>query len=67
PQPELVRLSRRNISGIQKNALPNGVIALKGGDLGEELKNMKTSEVVEVSNYFDEEFFKTKKIVYTPM
>ncbi len=67
PQPELVRLSRRNISGIQKNALPNGIIALKGGDLGEELKNLKSSEVVEVSNYFDEEFFKTKKIVYTPL
>ncbi len=66
PQPELVKLSRKNIAKEQRNAIPNGVIALKGGDLEAELKGMKSSEKVEVSNYFDEEFFKTKKIVYTP-
>lgn len=65
PQSELVKLSRKNIAKAQKNAIPNGVIALKGGDLEAELKGMKTSEIVDVSNYFDEEFFKTKKIVYT--
>ncbi len=66
PQPDLVKLSRKNISSKQQNAIPNGVIALKGGDLGAELSGMKSSETVDVSNYFDEEFFKTKKIVYTP-
>ncbi len=66
PQPELVKLSRKNIAKEQRNAIPNGVIALKGGDLEAELKGMKSSEKVEVSNYFDEEFFNTKKIVYTP-
>ncbi len=66
PQPDLVKLSRKNISREQANAIPNGVIALKGGDLGAELRTMKTSEVVDISNYFNEEFFNTKKIVYTP-
>lgn len=65
-QPDLVRLSRKNISGINHNAIPNGVIALKGGDLGDELRGMKNSEIQEIAQYFDEEYFKTKKIVYTP-
>lgn len=65
PQPELVRLSRKNVGNIQRNALPNGVIALKGGDLNAELKGLNVTETVDLSNYFDEVFFKTKKIVYT--
>lgn len=66
PQPDLLRLSKKNISTIQRNALPNGVIALKGGELNAEIApiNGKT-EVTEIGNYFSEEFFKTKKIVFT--
>ncbi len=67
PQPELVKLSRKNVAKEQRNAVPNGVIALKGGDLQAELKGMQNSEIIDISNYFDEEFFKTKKIVYTPL
>ncbi len=67
PQPELVRLSRKNIIKGGKNAIPNGVIALKGGDLNAELKDLKYTEVVDLSNYFNEDFFKTKKIAYTPV
>ena len=67
PQPELVKLSRKNIAREQQIAIPNGVIALKGGDLGAELWGMKSSETVNISNYFDEDFFETKKIVYTPI
>ena len=67
PQPELVKLSRKNIAKEQRNALPNGVIALKGGDLGAELRGMKSTEAVDLSNYFGEAFFETKKIVYTPV
>lgn len=67
PQPDLVRLCRRNISAVQRNPVPNGLIALKGGDLTHELKDLKHSEVVDLSNYFNEEFFSTKKIVYTPI
>lgn len=66
PQPDLVKLSSKNISGIQKNALPNGVIALKGGDLHEEIKTIKgKTEVTDINKYFEEPFFDTKKIVYT--
>lgn len=66
PQPDLVRLAKKNISSEQKNALPNGIIALKGGDLSEELKSLKShTEVVNIENYFKEPFFSTKKIVYT--
>ena len=66
PQEDLLKICRKNISDEQRNALPNGLITLKGGELGEELKRLRDrSEVVEVSNYFDEDFFVGKKIVYT--
>ncbi len=68
PQNDLVNLVRRNISKTQRNGLPNGVIALKGGDLHAEIEPVKkTTEIVEISNYFTEPFFDTKKIVYTGM
>ena len=66
PQPELLKICRKNISAQSRNALPNGLITLKGGELGDELKTLwQRSEVVDVNNYFDEAFFKEKKIVYT--
>lgn len=67
PQGELMKLSRKNISAEQRNALPNGVIALKGGDLEGELKGIGDSETVELRNYFDEDFFETKKLVFCPL
>lgn len=66
PQADLVRLVSKNISKIQHNPLPNGVIALKGGDLQAELRPLiNRTEEVEIKNYFKEPFFDTKKIVYT--
>lgn len=66
PQADLLKVCHKNFSTEEKNALPNGLITLKGGELGNELKTLKSkSEVVGVNNYFDEEFFKEKKIVYT--
>lgn len=66
-QTTLLKISRKNISEDNRNALPNGVIALKGGELHEELgKYAQSSEVVPISNYFNQPFFETKKIVYTP-
>jgi 16S rRNA (guanine527-N7)-methyltransferase len=66
PQPDLLKICRRNIAEEQRNALPNGLITLKGGELGDELRSLRNcSEIVGVDNYFDEEFFKGKKIVYT--
>lgn len=66
PQPDLLKIIRKNISKTQRNGIPNGLITLKGGELHDELKSlMKRSEVVEISQYFPQDFFKTKKIVYT--
>ncbi len=66
PQADLVKLARKNISSEQKNALPNGIISLKGGDLNEEIRPIKSkTEIIDIKNYFDEPFFDTKKIVYT--
>lgn len=67
-QPTLIKISKKNISAIQRNALPNGLITLKGGDVLNELGNFaKISEIIPISNYFEENFFDTKKIVYTPI
>ncbi len=45
----------------------NGILYLKGGDLAEELKGYKTAETFDLTDYFDEDFFETKKVVYLPM
>lgn len=69
PMPELVKLIRKNIShDNQHNALPNGVIALKGGGLdGELLPYKRIVELVPVSHYFPQEWFKGKHVVYLPL
>ena len=45
----------------------NGILYLKGGDLTEELKDYRTAEIFDLPNYFDEDFFETKKEVYLPL
>ncbi|MUH37976.1 16S rRNA (guanine(527)-N(7))-methyltransferase RsmG [Zobellia amurskyensis] len=45
----------------------NGILYLKGGDLAEELEGYKAIELYDLTNYFDEAFFETKKVVYLPM
>jgi 16S rRNA (guanine527-N7)-methyltransferase len=68
PLEDLVKLVQKNISKKQKNALPNGLICLKGGELQHEVLPYKNiSEMYEVSDYFSEEYFKTKKAVYVPL
>lgn len=68
PQADLVRLIRKNIACVSRNAVPNGLITLKGGDLEAEIKSLKSnSEIVDISGYFPQPFFKTKKIVYTSL
>lgn len=62
--PEFVQWVRKNISQKQKNAIPNGIIYLKGGDLNEEIKPFRKAVFIQdISEYFSEEFFETKKIV----
>jgi 16S rRNA (guanine527-N7)-methyltransferase len=68
PLQELHRLCRKNIATVQHNALPNGIICLKGGELQEELKPYRTSvTAINLSDYFSEDFFKTKKVIYLPV
>lgn len=64
PFPDLIKWCRKNISAEQFNDIPNGIIALKGGDLTEELKEYQHAIITEISKFFKEEFFETKKIVY---
>ena len=63
--PDLVKICRKNISNEQFNVLPNGIICLKGGDMTAETQQFRNCrEIVNVSDYFQEEFFKDKKVVY---
>lgn len=65
PLPDLVKIIKKNISKEQHNALPNGLICLKGGNLeGEMHPFKKTAEADDLSMFFGEEYFKTKKIIY---
>ena len=69
PLSDLVKIAKKNIIvKQQKNALPNGFICLKGGNLQTELRPFKNKAVeYKLSDYFEEEFFDTKKVVYLPM
>jgi 16S rRNA (guanine527-N7)-methyltransferase len=68
PLPDLVKIAKKNIDRKQQNALPNGFICLKGGELQAEIMPFKNKIVIyELSDYFEEEFFKTKKIIYLPL
>lgn len=68
PLPDLVKIVKKNISKRQQNALPNGVICLKGGDLQAETKPFKNIvELTELSTFFDEEWFEEKYIIYLPV
>jgi len=68
PLPDLVRISKKNIIKEQQNALPNGFLCLKGGELQAELLPYKNKVVVyDLDKYFKEEYFDTKKVVFLPL
>ncbi len=68
PLTDLVKLVRKNISPKAQNAMPNGLICLKGGELEHEVLPMKTHTLItSLSDYFEEEFFETKKVVYVSL
>lgn len=68
PLGDLVKLTRKNIAKQQHNALPNGLICLKGGELQAEMQPFRNiAEQTALSTWFDEEYFKTKKILYLPI
>lgn len=68
PLADLLKIVRKNISKSQKNAYPNGLICLKGGELQHEVMPFKKqAEVIALSDWFEEEYFTTKKVVYVPV
>lgn len=68
PLPDMVKIVRKNVSKEQRNALPNGIITLKGGNLDEELRPFhKIVQVTPVSDFFNEEWFQEKNVVYLPV
>lgn len=68
PLYDLVPLVKRLIARDMKNAVPNGLICLKGGDLSGEVQKYRNDVLIDdLSNYFKEEFYKTKKVVYLPL
>lgn len=65
PLPELVKLVRKNISSRQQNAMTNGLICLKGGELQREIAPFqKYAIVTDLKDYFEEPYFETKKVIY---
>ena len=65
---DLVPLVKRFIDSEDRNAVPNGLLCLKGGDLSSEVAQYRNQVLIdELSSYFNEEFFKTKKILYLPL
>lgn len=65
---ELIPLIRKNISKTCKNGYPNGLICLKGGDLVEETRKVKEPIIdMNLSDYFNEPFFETKKLIYVQL
>ena len=68
PLSDLVKLVRKNIATKTQNAMPNGLICLKGGELANEVLPMKAHTLItSLSDYFEEEFFETKKVVYVSL
>ncbi|WP_339874438.1 16S rRNA (guanine(527)-N(7))-methyltransferase RsmG [Olleya marilimosa] len=65
--PTFVHWIKGKVSKTQQNQLKNGIIYLKGGDLTEELQDYKTTTIYNISDYFEEDFFDTKKIVHLPI
>lgn len=68
PLADLVKIARPHISQQSHNALPNGLIALKGGELEHEAGAVKATKLITpLSDFFKEEYFKTKKVVYVQL
>jgi 16S rRNA (guanine527-N7)-methyltransferase len=68
PLADLTKIVAKNIRKQQKNALPNGLICLKGGELQHEILPFRNKVLlIELKAHFKEEYFRTKKVVYMPL
>ena len=67
PLPDLMKIVKKNISKKSQNAMGNGIICLKGGNVEGEIHNFRRiAEVMKISNWFQEEWFKEKNVIYVP-
>ena len=68
PLPDLIKIVRKNISKDSRNSIENGVIVLKGGDIKDEIKSFNhIAEVDEISQWFTEDWFQEKYVIYIPI
>ena len=68
PLPDLVKLVRKNVHHKHRNAIPNGLIVLKGGNLEGEIHPFRNiAEVIEISRFFPTDWFREKRIIYLPL
>ena len=68
PLPDLVKIVRKNIAKPQLNALPNGILCLKGGDLQAETQPFRNIvETTDISTFFTEDWFRDKYVIYLPI
>jgi len=65
--PTFVHWVKGKIAKEQKHELKNGILYLKGGDLSEELQGYKTTTIYNLNDFFEEDFYETKKVVHLPM
>lgn len=66
--PDLMKIVRKNVAVKQQNAMLNGIICLKGGDVQNETEPFKNIvEITDISTWFDEEWFKGKHLIYVPV
>ncbi len=65
--PSFVSWVKGKTAKNSNHELKNGILYLKGGDLSEELKTYKTAKIFELTDYFEEDFFETKKVVHLPL
>ena len=64
---EFVKWTRNKIAPVSRHELENGILYLKGGDLEEELRPFPKARIFSLSDYFEEDFFETKKVVHLPL
>ena len=64
---DFVKWTRKKIAKKKNHKLKNGILYLKGGDLTEELANFPNATLYDLTNYFENDFFETKKVVHIPL
>lgn len=68
PLPDLIKIIKKNISAKQQNAIPNGLICLKGGNIDSEIHNYRhIVQLTDISKIFNDEWFKNKYVIYIPL